>query len=208
MEKKFFSSLLLVVLAVSGLFAQNTDVLIDRIKQANSSVNTIESDFKQVKTLKLAKRTIELDGKLFYDRNFYLNMTYPNEKNHQILIDNSRFFVKNGAAANRFNTDKNGDMRLFRNALINSFVGNIREIADENRAEIDYSKEGDSHVFTIVNKADKRKLYNGFVISYDVKTMRMTGIRILESNGNYTDYSLIGTAVINRPFSVPQKRTR
>lgn len=205
MRTKYIALTLLCALFATPAFTQ-TDVLIAKIKQANGTVKTIESDFEQTKTLKMMNRTVKSEGRLFYDRDFYLNMIYPSQGKNQILIDGSRFIVVKGAKTNRFNTDKNTDMRLFRNALINSFVGNIQDIADENGAEVEYSKDSENHIFSIVNKTDKKRLYNGFVIYYDIKTLRMKQITILEAIGNYTDYVLTGNTLINKTFSTPQKR--
>ncbi|MGM9805890.1 MAG: outer membrane lipoprotein carrier protein LolA [Candidatus Aphodosoma sp.] len=206
MRTKYIAFTLLLAMFATPAFAQ-TDALIARIKQADSTVKTIESDFSQTKTLKMMNRTIQSEGRLFYDRDFYLNMVYTKPDKNQILIDGNRFIVTKGMKTNRFNTDNSTDMRLFRNALINSFVGNIQEIADENGAGIEYSRDKENHIFSIVSKSGKKRMYNGFVIYYDIKTLRMKQITILESNGNYTDYILTGTASVNKPFSEPQKRT-
>lgn len=184
--------------------ADNQDVLIAKIKQTNNAITSIHSKFSQKKTIKLAKKTIESEGELVYGKDYYLDMSYTKPHNNVTLIDGSKFVVKRGPATNRFNTDKHDDMRLLRNALINSFAGNVESIAAENGAEIEYEQKDGCHVFSIVNKTKKR-LYVGFIVSYDAKTLLMKQVTILELNGNYTDYILSGTPEYNKPITEKKK---
>lgn len=185
--------------------AQNKDAVIAKIKSINNAITSIQSKFSQVKTLKMANRKIESEGELYYGKEYYLDMFYNTPKDNVILIDGSRFILKKGSATNKFNTDKNADMRLLRNALINSFAGNIASIAAENDAEIEYEEKDNCHVFSIINSKNKKRMYNGFVIYYDVKTFLMKKITILESNGNFTDYILTGKQIFDKPLTEKRK---
>lgn len=199
--KKYLFTAFLVIITCSATVAQNAEVVMAKVKQVNNAINSIESPFSQKKTMKMINRSVESEGSLYYDKDYYLDMSYTKPAGHIILIDGAKFIVKKGSAVNRFNTDKNADMRLLRNALINSFAGNVEEIAKENGVKPEYTQKDGCHVFSIVNNNEKKRMYNGFIIFYDSQSYRMKKITILESNGNYTDYILKGNQILDKPFS-------
>ena len=169
---------------------------IRQVAEANSSLSTLESDFEQERTIKMMNRTVESAGRLYFDRAGRLNMTYSTPKGDLKLINGNRFIVRSGGKTNSFDTEKNVGMRLLRNALLNSFRGDVKTIAEENAAQLEYEETGGFHVFTVMS-GNKRQQYNGFIIRYDTKTLRLVFLTITEANGNSTDYTLTGEAMVN-----------
>ncbi len=193
--RKTMLAVLLLTFALAAP-AMTKEQAIKAVAQANSTLSTLESDFAQEKLIKMMNRTVPSAGRLYFDRTGKLNMTYSTPEGNVILINGDDFIVRNGKRTNRFDTRKNDGMRLLRNALLNSFKGDVQAIADENSAQISYSQQDGLHVFT-VTAADKRQLYNGFIIRYDSRTMRLSSLTITEATGNSTDYTLTGEPRLN-----------
>lgn len=181
----------------SAVMAQKAEVLL-QVKAVNNAIESLESDFSQRKTTKLFNRTTDYMGRLVFDNRLHLDMDYSDPKGKRITIDGNKFTMKNSLFSKTFDTDRNLNMRMLRNTLLNSFAGNIETIARETESDIEYSKTADSHVFRLFTTKTDKPYYCGFIVYYDVDTFRMTQITIVESSGNYTDYTLTGTARINR----------
>ena len=193
--RKTIVTVLLAAFAVAAM-AMPKEQAIRQVAEANSSLSTLESDFEQERTIKMMNRTVESAGRLYFDRAGRLNMTYSTPKGDLKLINGNRFIVRSGGKTNSFDTEKNVGMRLLRNALLNSFRGDVKTIAEENAVQLEYEETGGCHVFTVMS-GNKRQQYNGFIIRYDTKTMRLVSLTITEANGNSTDYTLTGEAMVN-----------
>lgn len=185
------------LLAVSSaVFCQDVTSIIGNIKRVNNAIESIESTFDQVKTIRLFGYKVESNGKLYFGKDCRLDMIYSKPSNKLISIKGKDFTVKNGFGSRHFDTDENVNMRMLRNTLLNSFAGNIESIAQETASKTEYEKTKESHVFKIMSTAEDKPYYSGFIISYDVNTLRMQKLTIVEASGNYTDYMLTGTARI------------
>lgn len=195
MKIKLLAAALLFFVGTSAM-AQHSEIL-SLVKATNNAIASIESNFSQRKTTKLFNRITDYAGKLVFDNNLHLDMDYSDPKGKRITIDGNKFTMKNSLFSKTFDTDKNRNMRILRNTLLNSFAGNIEAIAHETDSNIEYNRTADDHVFKIFTTKEDKPYYCGFIVYYNVKTLRMSKITIVESSGNYTDYTLTGDARIN-----------
>ncbi|MCF3110090.1 outer membrane lipoprotein carrier protein LolA [Niabella sp. CC-SYL272] len=115
--RKLFFILLLTGMAVSG-FAQykpagNEAAVKARFGAAARQINSIASDFTQVKTLSLLSEKVTSKGKFYFKKNNLVRMEYTTPYQYLMVINGSKVSIKDGQKTNKMSA---GSSKMFQQA--------------------------------------------------------------------------------------------
>lgn len=183
--KKFFSFFLfgLCTLSMSG------ESIEQRLLSLNDGRISYIADFEErIIMPRMNKQTIKR-GKMYYAYTESLLMSYSDPAGDYSLIRDGSFVAMRKGKRNTFSmSSKKGQMYELRETLLGSLSGDLQRVALVNGASISCEEKGDSYVCTLV-KTDKPSsgVYR-LEAEYERTTGLLTVLRMIQVNGNYTEY--------------------
>lgn len=204
MKKIGFASLLFAIMTTVSLMAQPS-----KIENLNASVTSIEASFNQEKTMAATGKIIKSNGRLYYESVGNLAMLYDTPAGDKLIITGSKLHMSKGEKSNTYDTNKNAPMRSLSSTLLNCIRGKVEQVSVENKANLIFSQSSSAFIVTVKAKEKAPKGYSEIVIHYNKSTGIMEYMKMVEFNGNVTEYS-VGSVKknVNIPSSVyiyPQK---
>ena len=155
----------------------------------HKSGETYTTAFTEVKNMPKAHRETTKKGNLTFRAPSYLKMDYTDPKGEYTLFDTNVFDRCRGGKVTHVPAKKGSQYDLFRSMILLSFAGDCEAIARQNEAKAVYTKkDGKILVDITTTKAHTYSLK----LTYNATSGRMTEMVLIEPNGNYTTYSVIG----------------
>ncbi len=150
-----------------------------------------DSNFTHTRTLKVSGKTIHKSGHLVFDGTDHLTMNYDQPQGEYFIIEGNR--VKMNLDGKKANLDatKADQVRLHRATLLNGLTGNYEQVAADNNAEMQVTKEGNLKTVTITAKGKvPRGGYVSMTLSYRSSDGRLVRMVLEESAGTINTYEL------------------
>ncbi|MCM1035465.1 MAG: outer membrane lipoprotein carrier protein LolA [Paludibacter sp.] len=170
--------------------AQNVE---GRLLTLNSKHATFVAPFTETKVMPRLKKETHKEGTLYFASPDALSMRYSNPEGDITLIKDGKFMVRRSGKVQKFalKTD-NSPMLLLRNTLLYSFQGDIKRVAEENKANLVCKESATRFVINIERKNSQKVGVNSLQLIYDKITGALLSLRLEEANGNYTLYETPG----------------
>ncbi|MDR1591980.1 MAG: outer membrane lipoprotein carrier protein LolA [Prevotellaceae bacterium] len=185
---KIVVSLSLMMIALS-LNAQNS-ALIEKIKATNASRKTLTATFTQTKVMAMMDAKLQSGGQLYFKADDKLAMFYTKPNTDFMVINGANFVMNSGGKRNVVNTENNPQSRMLKNTLLLCLKCDIQAVATETAATISSSETSQSHVFTLVSSKNNQIGYNKVTLTISKQDFSLQELRLDETNGNYTVYTL------------------
>lgn len=173
--KKYFVTILAVLFS-AAVFAQQQ----------------YDTDFTQVKEMKVSGKTTPKAGHLIFDGNDHLTMTYTDPEGDYFHIDGTQVKINMDGKKAELDAEKVKIVKLQRSTLLNCLSGNWEQAAIENNAETEVSYEGDTQTITLTVKGKvPRGGYSSVILTYRNSDGALTKMVLEEAVGAINTYQII-----------------
>jgi outer membrane lipoprotein-sorting protein len=163
---------------------RNADALKKSLAQSASSVETLQADFVQEKTLTLLSEKIISSGKFSFRKKNRLRMEYTNPFLYLMILNNGKIYVKDEQKENKISAGSNPVFQQVNRILIDCVSGNMLNNPDfQNR--IFENAETWLIEFKPVAK-NLKELYNNINIVLDKKDFTASSIGMYDASGDKT----------------------
>lgn len=184
---------LLLLLATGSLYAQpmkklnNLQEFDKRLAQETQTVQSIESDFTQVKYLDVLDEKVTSRGKFYYKKSNRICMEYARPMNYLIVINGAKLKIVSDGKKSVMNLSSNKMMNQMQDMLTTCMVGDLSKMAPNYRLE--YFEDASYYLVRIkpVSKAVQAYIA-GIEIYLSKKDMSVHKLRLSETATNYTEY--------------------
>ncbi|MDR2287032.1 MAG: outer membrane lipoprotein carrier protein LolA [Prevotellaceae bacterium] len=181
--------------------------IIDKIRQANLRCTSIISNFVQVKHLSFMNEDISSHGKFFYSKPDRLSMKYEEPAGDLMLINKDQLVTIAAGKYSKASTKTSSRARTMRNILSSCLQGDISMI---DGVTLSSEETDNGYVITAKLKKKAKSAINKIVLQYDKLNLTLSTLKMEESDGSYTLYTLVDKT-LNEPvgdevFKAPSKR--
>jgi outer membrane lipoprotein-sorting protein len=192
--------------------AQNDTVgsvgaIIEKIRQANLKCTSIISNFTQIKHLSFMNEDVSSHGKFFYSKPDRLSMKYEQPVGDLMLINKDQFVMIVAGKYSKASTKTSSKARTMKNILASCLQGDVSLI---DGVTLSSEETSDSYIITAKLKKKARSAINKVILQYDKLNLTLSTMRMEESDGSYTLYTLVdktlNQSVDDEIFKMPSKR--
>lgn len=199
---------LLITLGISCAHAQTMNKLIQtrefesRLAKEAQTIQSIESDFTQVKYLDILDEKVTSKGKFYYQKSGKICMEYAQPVNYLIVINDSRLKIVADGKKSTMSLSANKMMNQMQDMLTACMTGDLSKMSSDYKLE--YFENARQYMVKIkpINKAIQAYI-SGIEIYLDKKDMSVCKLRLSETAANYTEYEFY-----NKSFNTLKDETR
>ena len=165
-------------------------------------MQSIESDFTQVKYLDILDEKVASKGKFYYQKSGKIRMEYAQPVNYLIVINDSRLKIVSDGKKSVMSLTANKMMNQMQDMLTACMIGDLSRISSDYKLE--YFENDSYYIVKIkpVNKAIQAYI-SEIEIHLDKKDMSVYKLRLSETATNYTEYEFY-----NKRFNALKDETK
>ncbi len=196
MKRIFLFITLFLVSLVS--VAQNMQKMSDvshfeeALKSSSQKIQSVESNFKQEKFMRVFSEKVESSGMFFYRKPNKISLLYNKPVQYDITINGNKLQTVVGGKKTTVNLGSNKMMTQMKGLIEASMIGNLAALKVD--FTLDYYHSSLEYFVKIVPVSNAVRGYIKEVgITFDKKTIAVKRLRITEQNGDYTDYIFSNT---------------
>lgn len=152
---------------------------------------TYDTDFTQVKLMKVSGKTTDKAGHITFDGNDQLTMTYTQPEGEYFIIEGNMVKINMDGKKAELDAEKVKMVGLQRATLLNCLSGNWDQAAEDNNADLTITEEGGLKTVSIVAKGKvPRGGYNSVELTYRLSDGMMTKMVLVEAIGIQNTYEM------------------
>lgn len=152
---------------------------------------TYDTDFTQVKLMKVSGKTTDKAGHITFDGNDQLTMTYIQPEGEYFIIEGNMVKINMDGKKAELDAEKVKMVGLQRATLLNCLSGNWEQAAEDNNADLTITEEGGLKTVSIVAKGKvPRGGYNSVELTYRLSDGMMTKMVLVEAIGIQNTYEM------------------
>lgn len=152
---------------------------------------TYDTDFTQVKLMKVSGKTTDKAGHITFDGNDQLTMTYTQPEGDYFIIEGNMVKINMDSKKAELDAEKVKMVGLQRATLLNCLSGNWEQAAEDNNADLTITEEGGLKTVSIVAKGKvPRGGYNSVELTYRLSDGMMTKMVLVEAIGIQNTYEM------------------
>lgn len=181
----------------ASLSASEIQTLKKNVATQASGLQSLESDFVQLKRLEFVDNAIKSVGKLYFKAPHQIRWEYTSPFSYYVIFDDTRMFVNDGGNTKNVNLASNALLRDINGLLAGTVQGDA--IFDDKRFDIAYHRVEGSYrtTFTPKEKALARYIKQ-IEMTFDPSSYLVTRIKIVEPSLDHTEIT----------FSAQKRNTR
>lgn len=97
----------------------------EKFTQASQALQSVESDFTQVKNLSMLKDKVQSSGKFYYKKGNKVRIEYLKPFSYLMILNNNSMMVKDEHKQSNFNTRSNKMMQSINTIMLDCMSGNV-----------------------------------------------------------------------------------
>lgn len=199
---------LFIISGVSCMHAQTMKKLThmqdfeNRLAREAQTIQSIESDFTQVKYLDILDEKVTSKGKFYYQKSDKICMEYAEPINYLIVINGTRLKIVADGKKSTVSLNSNKMMNQMQDMLTACMVGDLSKMSSD--YQLEYFEDARYYLVKIkpVNKAIQAYI-RGIEIYLDKKDMSVHKLRLAETATDYTEYEFY-----NKRFNALKDETK
>ncbi len=187
--------------------AQNVDgQIIDRIAAAQASIQSIQCDFVQEKSVKMLDDKMTSKGKMFCTLPDKLRWEYTTPYSYTFILNDMKVTLLKGERTNVVDASRNKMFREIANIMMGSLVG--KWLTDGKSFKATVSDAPSEWIVTLTPQSKLlRSMFSRIVLHFNRQQAVIVGIDMHETNGDTTCISLVNIIknrhIDERLYSVP-----
>jgi outer membrane lipoprotein-sorting protein len=159
--------------------------------QNSTKIQTIASDFTQVKNMALLEEKIKSKGKFYYKREDKVRIEYTSPYSYLLVMNAGQVMVKDEQKTSKINTKNSKTMQSVNRIMIDCMRGTVFQNPDFKVTAYE-SSMGYMLAMAPVTDAMK-KMFKQIDVYMDKKTMDVDRLTMTELGGDYTDMDFTNT---------------
>src|SRR5690606_22001547 len=196
--RKVFAILIALVTAGAG-FAQPKGYMAVKdvsqfqtaLSRANAAVNTVSSDFTQVKNLALLSDKITSKGKFYFKKEDKVRIEYTSPYSYLLVMNNGQIMVKDEQKTSKINTKNSKTMQSVNRIMIDCMRGTVLNNPD---FKVSTFENGSSYLLSLIPATDAmKKMFKSIEVYLDKKSFDVDRLSMKEPGGDYTDMDFTNT---------------
>lgn len=196
--RKFCDVLILCVLAV-GAYAQpkgfaavkNVTAFQQSLSKANAGVQTISSDFMQVKNLSLLAEKIKSKGKFYFKKEDKVRIEYTSPYTYLLVMNGGQIMVKDEQKTSKVNTKNSKTMQSANRIMVDCMRGTVFQNPD---FKTTVYENGQSYLLSMAPANESmRKMFREINVYMNKKNYDVHRLSMVEQGGDYTDMDFSNT---------------
>lgn len=170
----------------AALSASEIQEFKNRVATQASSMQSLESDFVQLKHLDFVDNAIKSEGKLYFKSPHRIRWEYTSPFVYYVVFDDTRMFVNDGGNTKHVNLASNALLREINGLLAGTVQGDA--IFDDKRFDIAYQRVEGKYRTTFTPKEKAMARYIKHIeMTFDPSSYLVTRIKIVEPSLDYTE---------------------
>lgn len=188
------SSLILIGLMIAGMVnaqpkgfshVKNTDAFQSALSKANSAIQTVASDFVQIKNMSLLAEKVKSKGKFYFMKEDKVRIEYTQPFSYILVLNKGQVLVKDEQKTSKINTKNSKAMQSVNRIMVDCMRGTILTNPDFKAAV--YENSSDYMIALLPTNADMKKMFAGIDIYMTKKTFDVSRLVMKENGGDVTD---------------------
>jgi outer membrane lipoprotein-sorting protein len=167
---------------------------------ATATTESIQSDFKQEKSLSMLSENINSSGKFWYRKKDKIRMEYIQPYSYIMILNGGKIFIKEGQKENKISANSNKIFQQVNRILIDCIGGSMLENPDFQSRILESS--GTFLVELTPVTKNLKDLYKNINILIDKKDYTATSIEMFELSGDKTIIRF-QNKILNEPINDP-----
>ena len=183
----------------------NTETFKKSFAQATATTESIQSDFKQEKSLSMLSENIHSTGKFWYRKKDKIRMEYIQPYSYIMILNGGKIFIKEGQKENKISANSNKVFQQVNRILIDCISGSMLDNPDfQSRI---FESQGSFLVELIPQAKNLKDLYKNINIIIDKKDYTATSIEMFEISGDKTiirfQNKILNAPINDSVFNIP-----
>ena len=175
----------------------DADTFKKRMEAETQKVNSIESDFTQIKHMTALAGDIISKGKFYYQKEDKVSLDYTTPVKYQVIVNGSKIKMISNGKTNTYDVTSNGLMKEMKDVVSSCMTGNLQTMTGNYK--IEYFQDSKEYLVKIfpLNEAAKAIL-DGVDIYFDKNDLIVTRMRMIEASKDkkakdkdYTEYQFL-----------------
>ncbi len=198
MKKTTLIILGLMLLMQTLSFAQH-EAIKAQFSQQMSKTQSISSNFKQTKNMKLLKESIVSTGNFYYKKDNKVRIEYKNPYNYLVILNNGQMSITdNFGKKTQMNTNSSKTLSAVNSVMVDCVNGNI--FNNKNFVATATEKGAQYLVNLTPHSPEMKSMYDKIVATFDKKTLNILQLELTEKNGDITKMTYHNTQT-NTPLN-------
>jgi outer membrane lipoprotein-sorting protein len=173
--------------------------------QATSTTESIQSDFKQEKSLSMLSENIISFGKFWYRKKDKIRMEYMQPYSYIMILNGGKIFIKEGQKENKISANSNKVFQQVNRILVDCVSGSMLDNPDfQSRI---FENSGSFLVELIPLAKNLKDLYKNINILIDKEDYTATAIEMFELSGDKTiirfQNKILNAPINDTVFNIP-----
>jgi len=157
----------------------------EKLVTMSSRVNTIESDFVQVKNLSVLANKITSRGNFCYRKENNIRWEYLQPYRYLIIISNGKIFIKEDKSQKQYDIQSNKMFQEMNKFISGCIQGDI--LKNDKEFRVEYFEDDKNYFVSLVPHAEKmREMLNEVQIWFSRNDLTVSRITMIEAGGDYT----------------------
>jgi len=170
---------------------KNVSTFQQAMSQNSAKVQTIVSDFSQVKNMALLEEKIKSKGKFYYKREDKVRIEYTNPYSYLLIMNAGQVMVKDEQKTSKINTKNSKTMQSVNRIMIDCMRGTVFQNPD---FKVNAYESGTGYMLAMVPVTDAmKKMFKQIDVYMDKKTMDVDRLTMTELGGDFTDMDFTNT---------------
>ena len=182
----FLVSLFALTLFPEGARGQAREEMLRAIRTTGASIESLECEFTQTKTVSMLEQKMVSEGKLYFRKPSAVRWEYLTPPMHNFFIMSGEdLLAGNDASAKHSSLKKNRSARMISSLIVGSLSGESLEDSRNFKAEL--SAEAGEWVAVLTPlRRDLSQICSSIVLRFNPKTALANSITLNEASGDYT----------------------
>ena len=150
--------------------------------KASSAIQSIESDFVQVKNLSLLKDKLTSKGKFFYKKENKVRIEYTSPYKYCMVINDKQMTVKDEQKTSSYNTRSNKMMQSINGIMLDCMRGTV--YANKDFVTTVFENTKDYQLILTPNTGMMKKMFSKIEVYLDKKTFQVVRLNMIETGGD------------------------
>ncbi len=161
------------------------------LARANSSVNTIASDFTQTKNLSLLSEKIKSKGRFYFQKQDKVRIEYTAPYSYLLVMNGGSVMVKDEQKTSKINAKNSKTMQSVNRIIIDCMRGTVLQNPDFKAAVYE---NGGNYLLSLspVSEAMK-KMFRSIDVYLSKKNFDVDRLMMTEQGGDFTDMDFTNT---------------
>lgn len=201
--KLFFGIIVFSVLVAraqnSFVSVRDTTALKQKIEKMSANLNTLESDFIQIKQMSLLKDKVESKGHFMYARKDNLRWEYTKPYYYLIVLSKNKMVIKDDQKARKYDVNSNKVFKELNELLLASVNGNI---FSSRKFQISYFENEKYYRLDLIpNSVTLKQGMKKMLMYFDKPVTRVERIELVEEGNDRTEI-YFSNQIINQSIPI------